>query len=214
MAIKFIENRDNGLLGFWEITETTEDLMALLNPKDEELESFLLLKNELRKREWLAVRLLLQQMLAGKSKICYDPTGKPLLTHSSGHISISHSSNRVVLYFHPEHQPGIDIELITRNVERTAKRFLSTGELNDCTIDGRLSNKDLMLRWCAKEAIFKMVPYNDIDFASQIKCSAPPLNTNEGVFTATFTSSATSLHIPLNFRLIGEMLMVWGHLKI
>lgn len=214
MAVKFIEHRDNGLLGFWEITETTEELLALVNPQNEELENFLQLKNELRKREWLAVRLLMQKMLESESKISYDPTGKPFLAHSSGHISISHSSNRVVLYFHPEHQPGIDIELITRNVERTAKRFLSPGELNDCTIDGQLSNRDLMLRWCAKEAVFKMVPFNDIDFANQIECSAPRLIMNEGVFSATFTSSATSLHIPLHFRLVGDLLVVWGHLKI
>ena len=214
MAIKFIEHRDNGLLGFWEITETTEELLVLLNPKDEELESFLLLKNELRKREWLAVRLLLRQMLAGESKICYDPTGKPLLAHFPGHISISHSSNRVVLYFHPEHQPGIDIELITRNVERTAKRFLSPEELNDCTIDGQLSNKDLMLRWCAKEAVFKMVPFNDIDFASQIVCDAQPLNTKEGELTAIYSAPGVTLTIPLHFRCIGDMLMVWGDLKI
>ena len=68
MAFKFIEHRDNGLLGLWEITETTEELQALLTPKNEELESFLQLKNELRKREWLAVRLLLQQMLTGEPK--------------------------------------------------------------------------------------------------------------------------------------------------
>ena len=71
-----------------------------------------------------------------------------------------------------------------------------------------------MLRWCAKEAVFKMVPFNNVDFASQIVCDAQPLNTNEGVFSATFISAEATLHIPLHFRLIGDMLMVWGDLKI
>ena len=213
MAIKFIEYTGGGQLGFWEITETTDQLLALLNPKNGELENFLQLRNELRKREWLAARLLLQKM-SGSAKINYDPTGKPLLVNSPGHVSISHSANRVVLYLHPEQQSGIDIELISRNVERAAKKFLSVKELNDCTISGQFSNKDLMLRWCAKEAVFKMVPYTDVDFASQIACEAPPLNSNEGEIMATFISSKVTLRIPLQFRCIGEMLMVWGTLKI
>lgn len=214
MGTKFIEYTGGGQLGYWEITETTDQLLSLLAPKDEELNSFLQLRNELRKREWLAARLLLRQMTDNMSKISYDPTGKPLLVNSTGHISISHSSNRVVIYLHPKQQPGIDIELITRNVERPARKFLSSKELEDSTIGGQLSNKDLMLRWCAKEAVFKMVPYTDIDFASQIECQAPPLNAAEGELTATFSAAGVILNIPLHFRRIGEMLMVWGHIEV
>lgn len=214
MGTKFIEYTGGGQLGYWEITETTDQLLSLLAPKDEELNSFLQLRNELRKREWLAARLLLRQMTDNMSKISYDPTGKPLLVNSAGHISISHSSNRVVIYLHPELQPGIDIELITRNVERPARKFLSSKELEDSTIGGQLSNKDLMLRWCAKEAVFKMVPYTDIDFASQIECHAPLLKTETGKLTATFSAAGVILNIPLDFRCIGEMLMVWGHIEV
>jgi 4'-phosphopantetheinyl transferase len=147
MAVKFIKNIDQGLLGFWEITETTDQLLKLFNPENEELESFIQFRNDLRKREWLAARLLLQQMTGTATRISYNPSGKPLLVNKSGHISISHSSNCVVIYYHPEYQPGIDIELITRNVERASRKFLSPKELNDCIIEGKLSNKDLMLMW-------------------------------------------------------------------
>ena len=203
-----------GLLGFWEIKETTDQLLEILNPKTEELERYQSFRNDLRKKEWLTVRLLLQKMIGGDSKLSYDPAGKPHLVNTPGHISISHSSNCVVIYLHPEEQPGIDIELITRNVTKAARKFLSAEELKDCMVGDQLSNKDAMLRWCAKEAIFKMVPISDIDFASQIACIAQPLTTNEGVFFATFTSKEGSLHIPLNFRCIGDILMVWGHIKI
>lgn len=214
MAIKFIEHIDNGFLGFWEITESIEQLMEMLNPETEELERYQSIRNDLRRKEWLAVRLLLQEMTGDDSKISYDPAGKPHLVNTPGHISISHSSNCVVIYLHPEEQPGIDIELITRNVTKAARKFLSASELNDCMVGDQLSNKDVMLRWCAKEAVFKMVPISDIDFASQIACIAQPLTTNDGVFSATFTSKEGSLHIPLNFRCIGDILMVWGHIKI
>jgi len=214
MAIKFIENIEQGHLGFWEIQETAEQLLETLNPKTEELERYQSIRNDLRKKEWLAVRLLLQKMTGGNTKISYDPAGKPHLVNAPGHISISHSSNCVVIYLHPEEQPGIDIELITRNVIKAARKFLSADELKDCMVGDQLSNKDVMLRWCAKEAVFKMVPFSDIDFANQIYCIAQPMTTNEGVFSATFISSEGTLHIPLNFRCIGDILMVWGQIKI
>jgi 4'-phosphopantetheinyl transferase EntD len=213
MAVKFIENIDNGLLGYWEITETTDQLFQLFKPMRDELENFLQFRNELRKREWLAARLLLRQMTGTATKISYDPAGKPMLVNKSGHISISHSSNCVVIYYHPAHRPGIDIELITRSVERASRKFLSSRELLDCTIEGQLSNKDLMLRWCAKEAVFKMVPQADVDFAGQITCEANPFDSAEGDLHAKFISGNIQLHIPLHFRLIGDMLMVWGHLE-
>jgi phosphopantetheinyl transferase len=214
MAIKFIEHMEKGLLGFWEITEAAEQLLEILNPETEELESYQSIRNDLRRKEWLAVRLLLQKMTKVDSKIIYDPVGKPHLVSTPGHISISHSSNCVVVYLHFEEQPGIDIELITRNVTKAARKFLSADELKDCMVGEQLSNKDVMLRWCAKEAVFKMVPFSDIDFSSQIACIAQPLTSNEGAFSATFTSKEGSLHIPLYFRCIGDILMVWGHIKI
>jgi phosphopantetheinyl transferase len=213
MAVKFIENTGQGVIGFWEITESVGQLMELLDPDAEELENFHLYRNELRKKEWLAVRLLLRQMNGQDSKIGYDPSGKPLLVNKPGHISISHSSNCAVICFHPEWHPGIDIESVTRHVERAARKFLSEKELKDCTRGDQLSNKDLLLRWCAKEAIFKMVPFSDIDFASQITCIAQPVNSENGMLQATFTAENTRLDIPLNYRIIDEILMVWGTLR-
>jgi phosphopantetheinyl transferase len=214
MAVKFIENHNNGFLGCWEITEETEHLFSLYNPVEEELEKYRRYRNETRKREWLAARLLLQEMTGSKSKISYDPSGKPVLANTTGHISISHTSGFVVILFHPSLHPGIDIELITRNIERAARSFLSARELAECTFEGRLSNKDLMLRWCAKEAVFKMVPYSNIEFASQIYCTAEPLEAKEGELTAIFSLTGVNLNIPLQFRCIGDLLMVWGFLKI
>jgi 4'-phosphopantetheinyl transferase len=210
MAVKFIQDIDNGLLGFWEITETTEQLLSLYQFRNGEPDHYLQFRNELRKREWLATRLLLQNMLGDESIISYEAGGKPTLLKPPGHLSISHSTNCVVIFYHLNYQPGIDIESITRNVERAAKRFLSPKELNDCTINGILSNKDMMLRWCAKEAVFKMVPDADVDFAIQIACETEPFKANEGIINATFAAKDLSHFIPLRFRLVGEIIMVWG----
>jgi 4'-phosphopantetheinyl transferase EntD len=213
MAVEFIRQFEGGLVGLWKITETTEALFARLNPAGTELEHYLQFKNEGRKREWLAVRLLLREMKGESAEIIYSHHGNPSLANVTGNISISHSSGFVTIFYHPAHQPGIDIELITRNVEKAAGKFLSNEELEDCTFSNRRSNKDMMLRWCAKEAVFKMVPYSDIDFATQILCNAQPLKTSEGMLTATFTNEANQYLIPLHFKLIGDLLMVFGSLK-
>jgi len=211
MSVSFIEDTGVGQLGLWEISESTEKLLALLRPEPDEVELFLKFRNDLRRKEWLATRLLVRQMRGQDSRIGYDPSGKPILTNSPGFLSITHAAGFVAIYYHPDCHPGIDIELITRNVERVAQRFLSAREREDCTFENILSNKDLMLRWCAKEAVFKMVPISDIDFASQIECYAVPLQGNEGNMITIFISSNRSIQIPLQFRLIGDLLMVWGH---
>ncbi len=210
MAVKLIEQLHPGMLGFWEISETTEQLLDLLLPDKDELEKFYGFRNDSRKREWLAVRLLLKQMTGQSSGIKYDPAGKPLLAGVPGYISISHSTNCVAIYYHPEAHPGIDIECITRNIERVAPKFLSHLEIIDCTRDGRLSNSELMLRWCAKEAVFKMVPHAEIDFAKQILCNAPPLSEDLGVLAAAFSINDSTTYIPLSYRRMGDILMVWG----
>lgn len=214
MAVEFIEQFEGGLIGLWKITETTEELFLRLNPTGIELERYSQFKNESRRKEWLAVRLLLQQMIGEGAGIIYTGNGKPDLVNRIGNISISHSSGYVTIYYHSELHPGIDIELITRSVERAAGKFLSAKELQDCTFNHQRSNKDLMLRWCAKEAVFKMVPDSDIDFASQISCDALPFKSSEGTLTATFTNETNKHLILLHHRLKGDLLMVFGSLKL
>jgi len=213
MAVKLIENQDSGLLGCWEISETTDQLLEMLQPERKELDKFLTFRNDARRREWLAARLLLKEMTGSIAGIDYNPAGKPVLAGYPGYLSISHSTGIVAIYYHPLFRPGIDVEAITRNITRLAPKFLSERELEDCTIGNQLSNDDLMLRWCAKEAVFKMVPDAEIDFAGQIFCKATPLQTRAGTFEAIFTMHGIGTTIPLHYRFLGNILMVWGNLN-
>lgn len=210
MAVRFIVPTGDGIIGFWDITESADSLMSAFQPKADELLGYDQFRNENRKKEWLATRLLLKQMTGEGSKIGYDISGKPILLNSPGHISVTHTSGHVAIYYHPDLYPGIDIELIHRSTERAAAKFLSGDELEDCIIDGKVSNKDLLLRWCAKESVFKMIPVKEVDFASQISCSAAPLLLEEGKISAIFKHEELALPIFLQYRVIGEVLMVWG----
>lgn len=213
MAVKFIDHITGGWLGFWEISEDTGELLEWLNPQEEELEHFSNFRNEQRKKEWLAARLLLRQMAGPDASIKYTTRGKPILEGAEGFISISHTSGGVVIFLHPTCQPGIDIESVDRNVEGPAKKFLSEGELIDCTVNGQLVNKELILRWCAKEAVFKMIPNSDIDFSHQIRCVSPPSTSMEGNLHAFFRESGSTIRIPLQYKIIGNLVIVWGVLS-
>ena len=105
MAVKFIEQFEGGLVGLWEIDESTEELLPKLSPNGDELAGYLQIKNERRKKEWLAARLLLQMLIGEGARIVYAANGKPELVNCNGNISISHSSGFVTIYYHPECHP-------------------------------------------------------------------------------------------------------------
>ena len=82
--------QENGLLvGVWKTEETVEQLLALLgniSMYEKDLEHF---TSDMRKYEWLAVRVLLKTLCGEEKKVVYLPSGKPYLADGSAHISLS-----------------------------------------------------------------------------------------------------------------------------
>jgi phosphopantetheine--protein transferase-like protein len=157
---------ENGILGIWELTESIDSLIAdfqFSENEENEFKRFLLKK---RQSEYLAIRLLLQQMLNEKSEITYLKSGRPQIKNSSLNISISHSTDLVVIFI-SESQVGIDVENIKRNIQSVAKRFLHSKELE--WIEKSENIQDLMiLYWGAKEAVYKCCNQSGVQFDTQI----------------------------------------------
>ena len=80
----------NCTIAIWEITETLEELLQLANAI-----STANFNTEKRKKEWLASRLLLNEINPNCS-ISYNPFGAPELNNGS-FISISHSKGLVAI---------------------------------------------------------------------------------------------------------------------
>lgn len=154
-----------GMLGIWELTESCGSLHEQFRFSEKEKSQYEKIINEKRKCEFLAIRLLLQEMMHNKTEISYNNAGKPFLDEKL-HLSISHSSDLVAVLL--SKQPaGIDVENLGRNIERVAARFLSIQEtihLQNINNAGRAR----VLYWCAKEALFKCTPMSDIDFKNHI----------------------------------------------
>jgi len=153
--------------GIWQITETTEALLHHVHLSDPELKIFATLRNDLRKRHWLAYRALLKHLLAPlTTDISYDLNGKPHLDSGSHFISVSHAGEYAAVVCSDKSAVGIDIEQIKDRVERVKERFLQKHELESITAENRL--EQLYVYWGGKEALYKLHGKPNVDFRNDI----------------------------------------------
>ena len=144
----------NCIIAIWEITETLEELLQLSH-----VISTADFNTEKRKKEWLASRLLLNEINPNYS-ISYNTFGAPELSNGSN-ISISHSKGLVAIII-SQQQVGIDIEEISEKALRVSSKFVSTNNLNALTAE------KATLIWCCKEAVFKWHQKGNVDFINDI----------------------------------------------
>jgi len=145
----------NCTIAIWEITETLEDLLQLSHGIS--ADDF---NAERRKKEWIASRLLLNE-INPKYSISYNVFGAPELSNGSN-ISISHSKGLVTIII-SQQQVGIDIEEISEKALRVSSKFVSTNNPKALTAE------KATLIWCCKEAIFKWYQKGEVDFIADIK---------------------------------------------
>ncbi len=175
-----------GVLGIWKLSESASDLISKFKLSEKEKEEFGKIKVDRRKTEYLATRLLLQELLNTKPEIQYLESGKPELKDGQKNISISHSSDFAVVLV-SEKNIGIDVENTQRNIEKIANRFLCEEEFSHIQT---LENPQTatILYWSAKEAIFKCTDEKGVLFDKQIFIH--PFNIKmEGNFTGTLNKN-------------------------
>ncbi|MDR1698550.1 MAG: 4'-phosphopantetheinyl transferase superfamily protein [Prevotellaceae bacterium] len=178
---------DGTIIGLWRIEES--------------------LSSEKRKREKLAVRLLLGHLLGKSADILYNKDGAPSLADNSFHISISHGKDFAAVILHPTQRVGIDIEQINPRIEKLKHKFLSENEL--LQIDPDRQTEHLLVYWCAKETLFKLMPENEIHFAQQLHITPFPLQ-EEGTFLAYETRTEQKRRFSLHYEITPDYVMVWG----
>ncbi len=210
MAVIQTEEIKNGLLGIWKIDEEVEELLPLAHLSSDEFDKWNAFKALQRKKEWLATRALINHLTGQSVRISYHPDGKPYLENFPMNLSISHTKGYAAVLLHNHLNPGIDIELDSRSAEKVASRILTPKELEACTEDGSYSNKKLLIHWCAKEAIFKMMPENNVSYLKEISIS---LNNQDGEsfsFSGTFRPPSQTISINLFCKSVEQLIVVWG----
>ena len=213
MPLIFRESIDKGVIGLWKVAESLDELLLLARLTEPDSRVFAAISAPHRKKEWLTTRILLDKLIGGQNRIGYHNDGRPFIDNSSYNISISHTGIYVSIILCLNVNPGIDIELVTRQVGRVAGRFLSTHELSTCFDGKELSNIRLLMHWCAKEAIFKMIPLSDIEFATDIQIIYYGSTSDTGTFQGSFEFKTGSAPITLYYRILDELLIVWGWIE-
>lgn len=175
---------------FWHITETEEELAALLSHSPGVVdEAFRLFGSVSRRKEWMAVRVLLYAVMGRSVHLEYTSSGCPFLSGLSAQVSISHTGNYVALALTEIGRIGIDMELRTSRAHRLRKKFLTSDEekiLWKETEGGpdysALSAQDrAVLLWSAKEAAYKyFAPAGRVELLRDIR-----LSFNDGLLMAS-----------------------------
>lgn len=150
-------------LAVWRIDETKEELLSMLDRKDW-LDNFIHIKSESRILEILAVRVLIKELVGEEKKIEYLPSGRPFLADQSYHIGISHTRKYVSIVLNQYYPVALDMEQISDKVRRVRSRLVSEAEY----IDEQQDIIHLLLHWSTKEAIFKYIDMEAVDFRKHL----------------------------------------------
>ena len=168
MPVKLYSRVDEDTsIGLWEITESEEHLLSgisLSGNDKERLEGF---RASARKKQWLAYRQLLSYMLGMPNlSLHYDTHGKPYISDSDLHLSVSHSGDYAAVITCSKGPAGIDIEKVSHRVLKVEDRFLSDIEKINPDDSDRMDK--LCIYWCAKEALFKLHGRRELDFKKHL----------------------------------------------
>lgn len=169
----------NSEVHIWRITESESDLLAMTNPDAEFVSILEACKSHSRRKEKLATRCLLCEIFGKHDvKLSHSATGKPYLEEIRKHISISHSNEYVAIAI-SDMPVGMDIQVKDGKVLKVADRFISTDEV----IEPGNALIHTLLHWSAKEAIYKLLDREGLDFLRDVKV-LPFVPSKEGFFLA------------------------------
>ncbi len=136
---------------------------------------------------------------------------KPFLPNHPYYFSISHCDGYAAAIVSKGYGVGIDIEQITKRIDKVKHKFLHPVELTDWDI-AALQDEDriatLTLLWSCKEAIFKWWGRGDIDFSKSMRISANVLG-QEGMLEARFLKEGFATKLDLNYQLKNGLSLVW-----
>ena len=180
----------NCTIAIWEITETLEELLKLANKTN--TTEFI---SEKRQKEWIASRLLLNE-INPNYVISYNVFGAPELNNNS-YISISHT-NKLVTIIISQQKVGIDIEAISTKALKVSAKFVSINNIK------ALTAAKATLIWACKEAVFKWHQKGEVDFISDIKLY-PGKRIGKGEIMAKFRNTK----LILNYQKIHNHYLVY-----
>ena len=152
-------------IALWNVDEDEGTLLSMISNRDEYSDELQKIKSAFRRKEWLAVRVLLDSMAKGE-KIEYRASGSPYLKSGNYNISISHTASFVSIILSKDKRVAIDIEKYGERVAKVISKFVSEYE----QITSYRGNEfwSMLLHWSAKETAFKMIDTQNVDLKKDL----------------------------------------------
>ncbi len=200
-------------LYIWEITESLDEITAQFKQVATEGEWIenQQIKYPKRRMEWMIARLMLKKHLGQNASIKYTSNGKPYIPSIDSEISISHSGDFIVLWFH-EGVAGVDIEKISTKLDRVKSKFLSEKTIQ--SLSNSSINEHIAIYWCAKEVLFKIYNKGKIDFKTNL-CVPIFSFATKGELATSICINELVVHYWLQYQLIysrkgDAYMLVWN----
>lgn len=195
------------LLGIWEISETRDELLNMLSQENQEKAHNYLsnIKSKKRELEWLSIRVILQILTNDNKTVKHTPDGQPYLSDNSYQISISHSRDYAVVLLHKHKKVGVDIENHSKRILKIEKRFISDDEY----INPNKRVLHLILHWCAKETLYKLMNSTNIIFKEHLHIH-PFHVEDKGIISASETFSTDKTTFEIFYEVNENFVITWG----
>ena len=150
-------------INFWHIAESEKELISKLSLSVDFRQKFEKLKSSSKRKQFLAVHLILKSMQINQNSLSYNQNGKPIL-NSGQYISISHSHDYCGVAI-GESKLGLDIEKLRPKIFNISSKFLSKREL---PLIKKLDIENLTKVWTIKESVFKAFGQTGLSFKDNI----------------------------------------------
>ena len=192
---KEISLPNNTSVYLWKINEEISDLKQHLLLTEISTNRLAKMKSESHIKGFLAVRKLLNEINYTDSDLYYDSFGKPLLKNRKN-ISISHSHGFACIII-SDNNVGIDIELKSKKILKNISLLFNEDFILN-TNENRENEITLTtFGWAIKEALFKLIPENDISFKDNILIQPFQLNENSCIANVEINNKKTTYTIHL-----------------
>jgi len=188
------ENRNR--LMVWQITESFENLYSMVKLSDEDEATLKSFRFAPRKKEWLAVRVIVKQILGDDFRIFYKKSGAPYFKDSKLYIGISHTNGFAGVSIAP-YPTALDMEKASPRIERVCQRFVRDDEMAYIPKKRKIDYYNAI--WAAKETLFKLFDRKDVVFKERFVI--PPFTlAPEGEITANVNFDGIHSDVLMGYR--------------
>ena len=198
-------------IGIWKMDESAEALRAMLPEATWEellaLDGNPRLSSDARQKEWMTSRLLVKELIGQTCGITHDTSGAPRLADSSLHISISHTRGYAAIILSDMQRTGIDIEYTSDRVRKIRSRFLSPEE--ESFIDPQTDTQQLLICWCAKETLYKIIGQEGIDFSTHLHIHPFRYSEPEGILHVHESKTKQQHAYTLHYQVRPEFILTY-----